>query len=289
MAKTLKEFLEENHLTLNDNAKLLFEKLGLDYAVLKELEEKYGKSDKMSKSKHNTVDPDKMIEKYGADTVRLYTLFAAPPQNNFDWIESGVEGAHRFIKRVWNLVISKSKELKDITYTKEDFKNLNKEDQKLRRKLHQTIKKVNEDITKEYQFNTAIASIMELVNEISSYKGNNKKVLKEAIDNLILLLSPFTPFLSDTLWKELGNKGFTINQPFPEYDEEALLEKTKEIPIQINGKVRGKVVVNADISEEELLNIAKQDENIKIKRWLEGKQIVKTIFIKGKILNIVVK
>lgn len=289
MAKTLKEFLEENHLTLNDNAKLLFEKLGLDYAVLKELEEKYGKSDKMSKSKHNTVDPDKMIEKYGADTVRLYTLFAAPPQNNFDWIESGVEGTHRFIKRVWNLVISKSKELKDITYTKEDFKNLNKEDQKLRRKLHQTIKKVNEDITKEYQFNTAIASIMELVNEISSYKGNNKKVLKEAIDNLILLLSPFTPFLSDTLWKELGNKGFTINQPFPEYDEEALLEKTKEIPIQINGKVRGKVVVNADISEEELLNIAKQDENIKIKRWLEGKQIVKTIFIKGKILNIVVK
>ncbi|RUM47730.1 MAG: hypothetical protein DSY47_06505 [Hydrogenothermus sp.] len=287
MAKTLKEFLEENHLTLNDNAKLLFEKLGLDYAVLKELEEKYGKSDKMSKSKHNTVDPDEMIEKYGADTVRLYTLFAAPPQNNFDWIESGVEGAHRFIKRVWNLVISKSEELKDITYTKEDFKNLNEEDQKLRRKLHQTIKKVNEDITKEYQFNTAIASIMELVNEISSYKGNNKKVLKEAIDNLILLLSPFTPFLSDTLWKELGNKGFTINQPFPEYDEEALLEKTKEIPIQINGKVRGKVIVSADISEEELLNVAKQDENIK--RWLEGKQIVKTIFIKGKILNIVVK
>ncbi|HIE59841.1 MAG TPA: hypothetical protein EYH43_00655 [Persephonella sp.] len=287
MAKTLKEFLEENHLTLNDNAKLLFEKLGLDYAILKELEEKYGKSDKMSKSKHNTVDPDEMMEKYGADTVRLYTLFAAPPQNNFDWIESGVEGAHKFIKRVWNLVISKVEELKDITYTKEDFKNLNEEDQKLRRKLHQTIKKVNDDITKEYQFNTAIASIMELVNEISSYKGNNKKVLKESIDNLILLLSPFTPFLSDALWKEVGNKDFTINQPFPEYDEEALLEKTKEIPIQINGKVRGKVIVSADISEEELLNVVKQDENIK--RWLEGKQIVKTIFIKGKILNIVVK
>ena len=287
MAKTLKEFLEENHLTLNDNAKLLFEKLGLDYAILKELEEKYGKSDKMPKSKHNTVDPDEMMEKYGADTVRLYTLFAAPPQNNFDWIESGVEGAHKFIKKVWNLVISKVEELKDITYTKEDFKNLNEEDQKLRRKLHQTIKKVNDDITKEYQFNTAIASIMELVNEISSYKGNNKKVLKESIDNLILLLSPFTPFLSDALWKEVGNKDFTINQPFPEYDEEALLEKTKEIPIQINGKVRGKVIVSADISEEELLNVVKQDENIK--RWLEGKQIVKTIFIKGKILNIVVK
>ncbi len=287
MAKTLKQFLEENHLTLNDNAKLLFEKLGLDYEILKELEEKYGKSDKMSKSKHNTVDPDEMIEKYGADTVRLYTLFAAPPQNNFDWIESGVEGAHRFIKRVWNLVISNAEKIKDISYTKEDFKNLSEEDQKLRRKLHQTIKKVDEDITKEYQFNTAIASIMELVNEISSYKGNNTKVLKEAIENLILLLSPFTPFLSDTLWKEIGNTGFTINQPFPEYDEEALVEKTKEIPIQINGKVRGKVTVSADATEEDVLNVAKEDENIK--RWLEGKQIVKTIFIKGKILNIVVK
>jgi leucyl-tRNA synthetase len=287
MGKTLKQFLEENHLTLNDNAKLLFEKLELDLEILKELEEKYGKSDKMSKSKHNTVDPDDMIEKYGADTVRLYTLFAAPPQNNFDWIESGVEGAHRFIKRVWNLVLSKAENIKDVSYTKQDFKNLTEEDQKLRRKLHQTIKKVNEDITKEYQFNTAIASIMELVNEINSYKGSNKKVLKEAIENLILLLSPFTPFLSDTLWQEIGNKGFTIQQPFPEYDQEAIIEKTKEIPIQINGKVRGKVVVSVDATQEEVLNTAKEDENIK--RWLEGKQIVKTIFIKGKILNIVVK
>ncbi len=287
MGKTLKQFLEENHLTVNDNAKLLFEKLGLPLSILSKLEDKYGKSDKMSKSKHNTVDPDEMIEKYGADTVRLYILFAAPPQNSFDWIDSGVEGAHRFLRRVWNFIIDKADKLKDVKYTKDDFKNLSEEDAKLRKKLHQTIKKVNEDITKEYQFNTAIAAIMELFNEMSSYKGNNQKVLKEAIENFILLLSPFTPFIADALWREIGNTGYTINQPFPELDEEALIEKTKEIPVQINGKVRGKITVPADATEEQVVNTALQNENIK--KWLEGKQIVKTIFIKGKILNIVVK
>ncbi len=284
---TLKEFLEENHLTLNDNAKLLFDKLGLPIEILKDLEEKYGKSDKMSKSKHNTVDPDEMIEKYGADTVRLYILFAAPPQNSFDWIDSGIEGAHRFLKRVWNFVNEKADDLKDVSYKKEDFKNLSEEDQKLRRKLHQTIKKVNEDITREYQFNTAIAAIMELMNTLTSYKGNNLKVLKEAVEKLILMLSPFTPFIADELWKTIGNAGFTIEQPFPEPDEEALIEKTKEIPVQINGKVRAKIVVPADADENTVKEIAFGNENVK--KWTEGKEILKVIFIKGKILNIVIK
>ncbi|SNZ03904.1 leucyl-tRNA synthetase [Persephonella hydrogeniphila] len=287
MNKTLKEFLEENHLTVNDNAKLLFEKLDLDTDILKELEEKYGKSDKMSKSKHNTVDPDEMIEKYGADTVRLYILFAAPPQNSFDWVDSGIEGAHRFLKRVWNFVIDKAEDIKNVRYTKEDFKNLNEEDQKLRRKLHQTIKKVNDDINREYQFNTAIAAIMEFFNELSSYKGNNLKLIKESIENMVLLLSPFTPFIADTLWREIGNEGFTINQPFPEPDEEALIEKTKEIPVQVNGKVRAKITVPSDADEETVKKLAFENENVK--RWTEGKDIVKVIFIKGKILNIVVK
>ncbi|NPA16593.1 MAG: class I tRNA ligase family protein [Aquificae bacterium] len=285
--KTLKEFLEENHLTLNDNAKLLFEKLGLDMEILKQLEEKYGKSDKMSKSKHNTVDPDEMIEKYGADTVRLYILFAAPPQNSFDWIDSGIEGAHRFLKRVWNFVVERADQLKEVSYSKEDFKNLSEEDQKLRRKLHQTIKKVNEDITREYQFNTAIAAIMELMNELTSYRGNNLKLLKEVVENLILMLSPFTPFIADQLWKLIGKGGYTIQQPFPEPDEEALIEKTKEIPVQINGKVRAKITVPADADEETVREIAFSNENVK--KWTEGKEIIKVIFIKGKILNIVVK
>ncbi|WP_029521277.1 leucine--tRNA ligase [Persephonella sp. IF05-L8] len=285
--KTIKQWLEENHLTINDNAKLLFEKLGLPMEKLKELEEEYGKADKMSKSKHNTVDPDEMIAKYGADTVRLYTLFAAPPQNSFAWTDSGIEGAHRFLRRVWNFVNDKAEEIKGVSYTKEDFRNLPEEDQKLRRKLHQTIKKVNDDITREYQFNTAIAAVMELMNELTSYKGENKKLLREAIENLILMLSPFTPFIADELWRTIGNNGYTIEQKFPEPDEEALIEKTKEIPVQINGKVRAKITVPADADEETVKNIAFENENVK--KWTEGKNIVKVIFIKGKILNIVVK
>ncbi len=287
MGKTLKEFLEENHLTLNDNAKLLFDKLGLPKDILSKLEEEYGKSDKMSKSKHNTVDPDEMIEKYGADTVRLYILFAAPPENNFDWTDAGVEGAHRFLKRVWNIILENLELIKDVDYTKEDFKNLSEEDQKIRRKLHQTIKKVNDDIMRNYQFNTAIASIMELVNELYSYKNKSPKILKEAFENLILMLSPFTPFIADELWRLIGKEGYTIQYPFPEPDEEALIEKTKEIPVQINGKVRAKITVPADASEEEVIETALKNESVK--KWIDGKQIVKTIFIKGKILNIVVK
>ncbi len=287
MSKTLKEFLEEHHLTLNDNAKLLFEKLGLPKDILSKLEEEYGKSDKMSKSKHNTVDPDEMIEKYGADTVRLYILFAAPPENNFDWTDAGIEGAHRFLKRVWNLIVSNIELIKDVSYSKEDFKNLSEEDKKLRRKLHQTIEKVNNDIMKNYQFNTAIASIMELVNELYTYKSKNPKILKEAFENLILMLSPFTPFIADKLWNLIGKEGFTINYPFPQPDKEALVEETKEIPVQINGKVRAKIVVPANADEQMVIQTALNNENVK--KWTEGKQILKTIFIKGKILNIVVK
>ncbi|EDP74051.1 class I tRNA ligase family protein, partial [Hydrogenivirga sp. 128-5-R1-1] len=165
--------------------------------------------------------------------------------------------------------------------------NLNKEDKDLRRKLHKTIKKVNDDITREYQFNTAIASIMEFFNSLTSYKGENKKILKESVENLILLLSPFTPFIADELWRIIGNTGYTLQQKFPEADPSALIEEEKEIPVQINGKMRGKITVPADASEEQVLNTALENENIK--KWVEGKEIIKTIFVKGKILNIIVK
>jgi len=174
-----------------------------------------------------------------------------------------------------------------VTYSKEDFKNLDEESKKIRRKLHQTIKKVNEDIVREYQFNTAIASIMELLNELQSYKTKNPKVLKEAFENLVLLLSPFTPFISDELWRILGNEGYTIQQQFPVPDEEALIETTKEIPVQVNGKVRATISVPADADEELVKKTALENENVK--KWIEGKDIIKVIFIKGKILNIVVK
>ncbi|GAB6071953.1 class I tRNA ligase family protein [Venenivibrio stagnispumantis] len=276
----LKEFLEKNHLTLNDNAKLLFEKLNLDIQILSKLEEKYGKSDKMSKSKHNTVDPDEMISKYGADTVRLYILFAAPPENNFDWIESGIEGAHRFLKRVWNFITENLDLIKS-----EEKKELNEEDLAIRRKLHQTIKKVRSDIEKNLQFNTAIASIMELMNAISDYKSKNPVILKEVAENLILMLSPFTPFIADYLWRLIGKEGYTINYLFPIADEEAIKETEKEIPVQINGKVRTTIKVKVDMPEEEIKKLALEN----VQKWIEGKEIVKIIFAGGKIINIVVK
>ena len=286
MSKSLKEFLEEKFLTVNDNAKLLFEELNIPLDILEDLEEKYGKSDKMSKSKHNTVDPDEMIEKYGADTVRLYVLFAAPPEVNFRWQTTGVEGAYRFLNRVWNLVLEHSDRIKNVSYKKEDFKNLSDEDRKLRKKVHQTIKKVKTDIEKNYQFNTAISSIMELVNELRSYKGQNEKVLKEAIENLILLLSLFTPFIADTLWKEIGKEGYTIQQPFPEVDEEALKEDTVEIPIQINGKVRGKLKVSVNATEEDIKDLVLNSDQFK--KWLEGKEIKHIRYVKNRIFTIAV-
>ena len=286
MSKSLKEFLEEKFLTVNDNAKLLFEELGIPLDILEDLEERYGKSDKMSKSKHNVVDPDEMIQKYGADTVRLYVLFAAPPEVNFRWQTTGVEGAYRFLNRVWNLVLEYSDKIRDVKYSKEDFKNLSEEDKKLRKKVHQTIKKVQTDITKNYQFNTAISSIMELVNELRGYKGQNEKVLKEAIQNLILLLSLFTPFIADALWREIGNEGYTIQQPFPEVDEEALKEETVEIPVQINGKVRGKLKVSVNATEDEIKDLVLNSNQFK--KWLEGKEIKHIRYVKNRIFTIAV-
>ncbi len=284
---TLKDFLVSNHLNLNDNSKLLFEKLGIDLTILAKLEETYGKSDKMSKSKHNTVDPDEMIKKYGADTVRLYTLFAAPPENNFDWTESGIEGAHRFIKRFFTYITDHIDLVKDISISEENFKNLNEEDINVRKKLHHTIKKVRSDIERNFQFNTAIASMMELLNYLQDYNSKNLYVLREVFENFILLISPFTPFIADFLWKLLGKEGYTINYLYPNYNESLLIEKEKEIPVQINGKVRATINVPMDASQEDVIKIALENETIK--KWVDGKEVVKTIFIQGKILNIIVK
>lgn len=285
--KKISQIMEENHLNLNDNAKLLLEKIGIDTGILTKLEEQYGKSDKMSKSKHNTVDPDEMIKKYGADTVRLYVLFAAPPENNFDWTESGIEGAHRFIKRFFYYIMENIDTVKNISYDENSFVNLSEEDIKIRKKLHWAIKKVRTDLEKNFQFNTAIAALMELLNELQTYKNKNPYVLKEVFEKFILMISIFTPFVADYLWKQIGKEGYTIQQPFPEPDENLLVEAEKEIPVQINGKLRATVKVPVSATEEEVRQIVLSNETVK--KWTEGKEIHKFIFVKGKVINIVVK
>lgn len=285
--RKISQIMEENHLNINDNAKLLLEKIGINLDILTKLEEQFGKSDKMSKSKHNTVDPDEMVKKYGADTVRLYVLFAAPPENNFDWTESGIEGAHRFIKRFFYYVVENLDIVKDIQYTEENLKNLSEEDLKIRKKLHWAIKKVRTSLEKNFQFNTAIAALMELLNELQTYKNKNPYVLKEVFEKFILMVSIFTPFVADYLWRQIGKEGYTIQQPFPEPDESLLIEAEKEIPVQINGKLRATVRVPVSATEEEVRQIVLSNESVK--KWTEGKEIHKFIFVQGRVVNIVVK
>lgn len=285
--RKISQIMEENHLNMNDNAKLLLEKIGINLDILTKLEEQFGKSDKMSKSKHNTVDPDEMVKKYGADTVRLYVLFAAPPENNFDWTESGIEGAHRFIKRFLYYVTENLDIVKDIQYTEENLKNLSEEDLKIRKKLHWAIKKVRTSLEKNFQFNTAIAALMELLNELQTYKNKNPYVLKEVFEKFILMVSIFTPFVADYLWRQIGKEGYTIQQPFPEPDESLLIEAEKEIPVQINGKLRATVNIPVSATEEEVRQIVLSNESVK--KWTEGKEIHKFIFVQGRVVNIVVK
>jgi len=251
-----------------------------------------GRVEKMSKSKKNVIDPQVIIDKYGADTARLFILFASPPEKTLEWSDQGVEGCYRFLKRVWSLV---SKNLNDINqvlpYKNSDGK-LESELKKLRRKTHETIKKVNKDIEDRFHFNTAISAIMELVNLASQIKVQSelgKKVMRETIENLIKLLSPFVPHFADELWSMLTGKedDFLINHSFPTWDEKALEKDEKLIVVQVNGKVRAKLTVGANEKEEKIKDIALNDE--KIKKFIENKNIMKVIYVKDKLVNIVVK
>lgn len=244
-----------------------------------------GRVEKMSKSKKNIVDPDEMIEQYGTDTVRVFTLFAAPPEKDLEWSSQGVEGAHRFLKRIYNLVYKHHKWLKE---TPSAF-SLQPSASELLSLIHRTIKRVTLDIEKEYQFNTAIARLMEFVNEVYGYEpktDEERKIFKFAIRNFLILLSPFAPHLAEELWREIGEEGFILNEPWPSYDEELAREQMIELVVQINGKVRSKIMIPQGMSDEEIVKIALDDE--KVKQWVNGKEIVKVIPVKGKLVNIVV-
>jgi len=250
---------------------------------------------KMSKSIGNIVSPEEIIAKYGADTARMFILFAAPPEKELDWSDTGVEGNYRFLCRVWRLVYELSKigeeaGFANIAAVPKAFTLQTEDDKQLAYILHSTVKKVTEGVTKRFSFNTAIAGIMELVNEMYRYKeleDINVGLLLDAAEKLVLMLSIFAPHMCDELWESMGHDGSCFSQKWPDVDESMLVKSSVEIVVQLNGKLKAKLMVPADANREELEQFALADESVKA--LTEGKTVVKVIAVPGRLVNIVVK
>ncbi len=242
---------------------------------------------KMSKSLGNVVSPEDIIKKYGADTARLFILFAAPPDRELDWSDAGVEGSYKFLNRVYRLVYEiKAK----YPVFPDAFEVKTEEDKSLNYMLNAAIKKVSEDVGGRFSFNTAISSIMELVNEMYRYKESkdvNAGLLGKATKELILILSPFVPHICEEMWQHIGQEQSVSTMRWPEFDESALVKDTVEIVVQINGKVKEKLMVDSNATKEELEKIAMENE--KIQGLLQGKSVVKVIAVPSRLINIVVK
>ncbi|MEQ8199944.1 MAG: leucine--tRNA ligase [Syntrophomonadaceae bacterium] len=244
---------------------------------------------KMSKSKGNVVSPEDIISTYGADTARLFILFASPPERDLEWSDQGVEGSSRFLNRVWRVVNSCAAYIRDIRPPAQ-FSPLEGEARQLRYKTHATIKKVSDDIELRFNFNTAISAIMELNNMLTAYLDQDEQdlsVLKEAVETMIVLLSPFSPHICEELWQICGHRDSVSVQSWPRCDAEALVQDEIEIAVQISGKVRERIMVPTGISEAELKELALAQP--KIQELLAGKQIVKTIVVPGKLVNVVAR
>jgi leucyl-tRNA synthetase len=244
----------------------------------------------MSKSKGNVVDPDYLIQRFGADTARLFCLFAAPPEKDLDWSDKGVEGSYRFLNRLWRLVMERVDELRQV----EPAITLGSHDGDVTRLLHlvhKTIKKVTEDL-KRFHLNTAIAATMELVNGINKFlecgkrDGESLRALRGSLDHLIVLVSPFCPHITQELWEALGHRGLLINCEWPSYDEAYVREETVTVAIQISGKLRDTVEVERDVDEEALKTLVLSLE--KVGRHLEDRPIKKFIVVPNKLVNIVI-
>ncbi|MBV1897752.1 MAG: leucine--tRNA ligase [Cycloclasticus sp.] len=241
---------------------------------------------KMSKSKGNTVDPQGLIEKYGADTVRLFTMFAAPPEQSLEWSDSAVEGSFRFIRRLWRQV----KEHVDggliSGYTVDQ---LSSEDKVLRRQVHETLNKVNDDYGRRLTFNTAIAANMELLNSVSKFKAEtdaSRALLQEALESIVLMLSPIIPHVCDQMWQALGHQDPLIDVTWPEFDETALVLDKVQMVVQVNGKLRAKLLVAADASKESIEKLALSEDNVN--KFIDGKPVRKVIIVPKRLVNIVI-
>ncbi len=247
---------------------------------------------KMSKSKGNVVDPKDILDEYGADTARLFILFASPPEKDLEWSDKGVEGADRFLNRVWRFV-TENLELIENAGAEVDTESLEKDAKALYRTMHASIKKVSQDVGERLNFNTAISAIMELTNEVYSYlndrspEDTNAALVKEVAENIVLLLAPFAPFITEELWDYLGHEENVHAAQWPEFEEEALKKDEVTIVIQVNGKVRDKISIAADAEEELVKEKAMQAENIQ--SYLEDGNLVKTIYIPKKLVNLVVQ
>ena len=260
-----------------------------------------GNIEKMSKSKNNGVDPQTLIDRYGADTVRLFTMFAAPPDQSLEWSDSGVDGSHRFLKRLWKLIYVFIQEDKSSPSTSVlnggpaiDAKSLTEDQKALRRKTHETLQRVTNDYSNRFTFNTAIAAVMELSNSVRSfedYSDQGRLVIREALEFSVLMLSPIAPHICEILWKALGEDQTSSRQTidkesWPKVDESALTRSNMQIVIQVNGKLRSKISVSAEESQDTIKSMALADENIQ--RFIVDKEVKKVIVVPGKLVNIVI-
>lgn len=245
----------------------------------------HGGMTKMSKSKNNGIDPQEVINIYGADTIRLFTMFAAPPEQTLEWIDSGVEGANRFLKRVWNLAQNHIEAGAPLPL---DATKLSADQKALRREVHKTIAKVSDDIGRRQTFNTAIAAIMELLNRLTKAPQDNAldvSLMREAVDAVVLMLNPITPHMCHVIWQQLGYDSPIESAEWPNADKAALVEDEKLIVVQVNGKVRAKITVAADASDDSVKDLATAEHNVK--QFTQGKTIRKVIYVPGKLVNIV--
>jgi leucyl-tRNA synthetase len=245
---------------------------------------------KMSKSKGNTVDPQEMISKYGADTARLFILFAAPPTQDLEWSDSGIEGAHRFINKLYRLVVGFITDTKTYETPSLVPSSLNNDQKKLRQKTHQALKKVGDDFGRRHSFNTAIAAMMELNNTLSRFEDNSPQgmaVRQESIAIMLKALSPVIPHLCHHLWVVLGNKEAMIDTLWPKIDETALIQENVQLVVQVNGKLRTKLVAPLDADRQSIQEMVLAEE--RVARFTEGKTILKFIIVPNKLVNVVVK
>jgi len=241
---------------------------------------------KMSKAKGNTVDPQDLIAKYGADTVRLFMMFAAPPEQSLEWSDDGVQGSYRFLKRFWTAV---QNHVDGGPAAEVNPADLNDAQKDLRRKTHQTIAKISDDIGRRHSFNTAVAAAMELLNAINKRDDDSAAghaVEHEALKAVVLMLSPIVPHICDALWQAMGYSDPLIDQQWPGFDESALAQDTLELVVQVNGKLRGRILVAADADKDAIIEQALADENVR--RFVDGKEVRKVIVVPGRLVNVVV-